>query len=65
MEGRKEPSEQSKYQDIKIFCMDCDKEFTFTSEEQQFFYSKGLSTPKRCQPCRKARKASIVREERW
>lgn len=65
MEGRNKPNGQSEYQDMKIFCADCDQEFTFTVEEQRFFRSKGLSIPKRCQPCRKARKASIVREVGW
>lgn len=65
MDERTKPSIHSKYQDQTLFCVDCESNFTFTAEEQQFFYSKGLSTPKRCKPCRKARKESIVREERW
>lgn len=63
MDERTESKGTNKYQDRAIFCVDCEKDFIFTAEEQQFFYSKGLSTPKRCKPCRKTRKESIVRDE--
>lgn len=56
---------ESKYQDIELTCIDCELSFIFTAGEQRFYSSKGLSMPKRCQPCRKARKDSIAREERW
>jgi hypothetical protein len=59
MEERKQVN-----QDIVLHCEDCDKDFVFTVGEQQFFYSKGLSTPKRCQPCRKYRKSTIMRDDR-
>ena len=52
------------YQDIVLHCEDCDKEFVFTAGEQQFFYSKGLATPKRCKPCRKYRRSTIVSSDR-
>lgn len=55
----------SKYHDTVLNCADCGKDWVFTAGEQQFFYSKGLATPKRCSPCRKARKESIVREGGW
>lgn len=50
------------YQDTTLTCEDCGHTFIFTAGEQQFFYSKGLATPKRCQPCRKYRKAIIAKD---
>ena len=55
-EGKKE------IQDIVLHCLDCDKDFLFTIGEQAFYGSKGLAIPKRCAPCRKARKESIARD---
>ena len=45
------------YQDRSLQCCDCSSPFTFSAEEQEFFASKGyLNDPKRCPPCRGARK---------
>ncbi len=45
------------FQDKQLQCSDCGITFTFTVEEQEFFQSKGYTNePKRCQPCRQARK---------
>lgn len=41
-------------------CLDCGREFTFTTGEQRYFWSKGLSEPKRCKQCRVLRKRSLV-----
>ncbi len=39
-------------------CVDCGSDFAFTAEEQDFFASKGYTNePKRCKPCRDARKS--------
>ena len=46
--------------DQTITCNDCGKQFTFTESEQEFYRSKGFSTPGRCPDCRAVRKA--VRE---
>ena len=35
----------------------CQKEFVFTAGEKQFFETKGFSPPRRCKPCRDAKKA--------
>lgn len=44
------------YQDIAIFCVECDEEFTWTIGEQIFFHDKGLvNTPKRCKSCKRAK----------
>ena len=44
--------------DKTIQCSDCEATFVFSAEEQEFFASKGYTNePKRCQPCRQARKS--------
>jgi CxxC-x17-CxxC domain-containing protein len=42
--------------DMQITCSDCGQEFTFSAADQQFFQERGYSTPKRCKPCRMAKK---------
>lgn len=44
--------------DQNLTCSDCGQQFTFTQSEQEFFQSKGFSTPSRCPDCRAARKAA-------
>ncbi|MDQ6929454.1 MAG: zinc-ribbon domain containing protein [Candidatus Eremiobacteraeota bacterium] len=47
------------YSDEKLNCVDCGREFTFTTGEQEFYASKGFQNkPNRCTDCRAARKAS-------
>lgn len=46
--------------DKQLTCLDCGREFTFTTGEQRYFWAKGLSEPKRCKPCRMLRKRSLV-----
>jgi len=43
-------------EDLQLTCSDCGQEFTFTAEDQAFFSERGYSTPKRCKPCRQAKK---------
>jgi len=43
--------------DQNITCNDCGKQFAFTDSEQEFYQSKGFSTPGRCPDCRAVRKA--------
>jgi hypothetical protein len=57
--------EENQQSEMTIHCSDCDEDFVFTAGEQQFFKSKGLSLPKRCPICRKARKDSIVSDGTW
>lgn len=46
------------YTDRVMSCVDCAQEFVFTAGEQEFFASRGFTeAPKRCGPCRQARKA--------
>jgi CxxC-x17-CxxC domain-containing protein len=46
------------HEDRNINCADCGQEFVFTASEQAFYAEKGFTdAPKRCKPCRQARKA--------
>lgn len=49
------------YQDKTICCVDCGKDFVFSSGEQAFFNSKNppLAEPKRCKACRDYRRGTI------
>jgi CxxC-x17-CxxC domain-containing protein len=45
------------FQDKSIQCADCGATFTFGADEQEQFASRGYTNePKRCAPCRQARK---------
>ena len=45
------------YQDKTLKCKDCGAEFVFTASEQEFYAEKGFQNePRRCKPCRDARK---------
>ena len=47
------------YTDKSIMCVDCGAEFTFSSGEQEHYAQLGFTNePKRCSPCRQAKKAS-------
>ena len=46
------------YTDEMLNCVDCGREFVFSSGEQRFYEQKGFQNkPNRCQDCRQARKA--------
>ena len=46
------------FQDKTLTCSDCMKSFTFSTEEQEQFQSRGyMNEPKRCPECRQARKS--------
>lgn len=44
------------FEDQKLVCQDCGKEFVFSASDQEFFEKKGFQPPKRCPECRKAKK---------
>jgi CxxC-x17-CxxC domain-containing protein len=47
------------YEDKQLTCVDCGAAFTFTAAEQEKFASLGFTNePKRCGPCRAAKKAA-------
>lgn len=42
-------------------CVQCDKEFTITDSEMQFFENRNLNIPKRCKECREKNKTHQVK----
>ncbi len=54
--------ERKDFKDKELKCLDCGATFAFSSGEQFFFWSKGLSKPKRCPGCRGRRKATLMPE---
>lgn len=49
----------SNYQDVKLVCKQCGKEFNFSAGEQEFFESRGFRAPIRCQDCRKQKRVNV------
>lgn len=48
------------FEDKLLRCIECGKDFVFTSGEQNYFWDKGLKTePKRCPACRERRKGRL------
>jgi CxxC-x17-CxxC domain-containing protein len=46
------------YADEMLNCVDCGRQFVFSSGEQEFYAQKGFQNkPNRCPDCRQARKA--------
>lgn len=43
-------------QDISLKCVDCEGEFFFTVNDQEFYASKKYQQPKRCKACRAIKK---------
>ena len=47
---------QTEFEDTNIVCIDCGKDFIWTSGEQLFYHDKGLQNPpKRCKTCKQAK----------
>jgi hypothetical protein len=44
-------------EDKWLTCADCAQEFSFSIGEQGFYADRNLSEPKRCKPCREAKKS--------
>jgi hypothetical protein len=44
------------YQDKELTCSDCGGKFLFSAKDQEHFAEKGFGSPKRCKPCRQAKK---------
>lgn len=48
------------FQDQKLTCRDCGKEFVWTASEQEFYQQKGFqNAPVRCPACRALKKARM------
>lgn len=43
--------------DKTLACTDCGQEFIFTADDQEFYATRGFTEPKRCRPCRSARRS--------
>ena len=56
---------EAKTEDKELVCCDCGQAFTFSTGEQRYFLSKGLSIPKRCKACRQKRRASLVPDSEY
>jgi hypothetical protein len=48
--------------DKTLHCLDCGKEFVFTTGEQEFYAMKGWNEPVRCKHCRDARPGPMSSE---
>lgn len=42
--------------DKNLTCKDCGQGFVFAEKDQAFFQKQGYQEPKRCKPCREAKK---------
>lgn len=49
--------------DRTLLCVDCKAQFQFTEGEQKWFTEKGFKDPKRCRPCRDARKQGEPKQD--
>jgi CxxC-x17-CxxC domain-containing protein len=52
----KEQDVDTQYKEGRIRCAECKTYFTLKDGEVEFYVQKELNIPKRCQPCRLARK---------
>jgi len=43
--------------DQTLNCVECGADFIFTEKDQTFYTSQNFTPPKRCKPCRDAKKA--------
>ena len=44
------------YEDRSLTCAECNSEFTFSADDQEFHAGRGYEDPKRCPSCRQARR---------
>ena len=45
-----------------IVCVDCGTEFEFTERDQEYYREREFTPPKRCKPCRVAKKARFGKD---
>lgn len=54
---RRGPFEEGVFMpDETLKCVDCQADWILTEKEKEFFLGKKLNLPKRCKPCREAKK---------
>jgi len=56
------------FEDLEVQCSEGDRclsggVFVWTVGEQQFYYEKGFTDPKRCKPCRDRKNAGRAKRE--
>jgi CxxC-x17-CxxC domain-containing protein len=51
--------EKPRMPDLEITCSECGAPFMFTEREQEYYRERNLTHPKRCKPCRDARRANF------
>ena len=44
------------YEEKTLTCHDCNQEWIYTAEEQEYIANKQYNDPKRCKACRQVRK---------
>ncbi len=44
------------YEDRNLTCVECNSEFVFSADDQDFHSQRGYQDPKRCPSCRQARR---------
>lgn len=49
---------EQNYETQQLQCAECGTIFEFSAEDQEFYATKGYSSPKRCPECREKRKAA-------
>ena len=45
------------YEDRNLTCVECNSEFVFSADDQQYHAERGYEDPKRCSSCRQAKRA--------
>ena len=45
------------YEDRTLTCAECNSEFVFSADDQEFHAERGYQDPKRCPSCRQAKRA--------
>jgi len=45
------------YEDRNLTCVECNSEFVFSADDQEFHAGRGYQDPKRCPSCRQARRS--------
>ncbi len=45
------------YDDRDLTCVECNSEFQFSADDQQYHAERGYQDPKRCPSCRQAKRA--------
>ncbi len=45
------------YEDRNLSCVECNSEFVFSADDQQYHAERGYEDPKRCPSCRQAKRA--------